>query len=169
MTGWEAVLFYMPDPKDNHQSSHPKSILATINPTWITYRQMALLRVISSLLPWILWVTPACRGYQFYQFWHANYNDHQIMCDLVAIKSIVSGEDEFGLAIPTDVRLRALAVKKVAPVVEIGEETVTVNLVVFTKWGGFYRTTFTIRRSQSPEILDIQNDVLVPYDCGLAF
>ena len=41
-------------------------------------------------------------------------------------------------------------------------------MLVFTKWGGFYRRTLTIGR-RDHVIQDEQNRPLVDYDCGITF
>jgi hypothetical protein len=43
-----------------------------------------------------------------------------------------------------------------------------VTMLVFTKWGGFYRRTLTINRADH-SIVDEQDQPLVEYDCGVAF
>jgi len=44
-----------------------------------------------------------------------------------------------------------------------------VEVITFTKWGGFYRETYTISREVPHRIMDIKQENLVPYDCGIAF
>lgn len=41
-------------------------------------------------------------------------------------------------------------------------------MLVFTKWGGFYRRTLVIDR-RDHSIIDEQNTPLVEYHCGIAF
>ncbi len=108
-------------------------------------------------------------GPQFYLFWHANYNDYQIICDTAAARSIGSSLGDFGQPMSPLSRLRTLLLRDVAPTVSTGEQTVEVRLVVFTKWGGFLRWTFTIDRNFPHRILDVKEETLVPYDCGVMF
>jgi hypothetical protein len=68
-----------------------------------------------------------------------------------------------------EARKQALAIKQVEPSVTIGEDTVEVRIVTFTKWGGFYRMTFTISREFPHYVLDVQQEILAPYNCGIAF
>jgi hypothetical protein len=55
------------------------------------------------------------------------------------------------------------------PRVILGDETAQVQLITFTKWGGFYLTTYTISRSLPHQILDVQEKNLIHYDCGIMF
>ena len=48
-------------------------------------------------------------------------------------------------------------------------DAAVVELIFFTKWGGFLRETLTINRSFPPTIMDIKEENLVEYDCGVAF
>jgi len=108
-------------------------------------------------------------GGQFYLWWHAGYNDYQILCDKQAVQDIVSGGNIIGEEVPLQVRLRAWLLSGVEPVVTMEDEQVTVSIVVFTNWGGFFRRTYTISRNFPHTILDMQQEELIPYDCGVMF
>jgi len=110
------------------------------------------------------------KGEQFYLNWHANYNDTQVVCDKSDIKDIVAMlNGEFGYRMPLVARLRAYLLGNVTPSVVIGEQTVEVQMVTFTRWGGFYQTTYTVSRSFPHIIQDVQEENLIPYDCGIMF
>ena len=108
---------------------------------------------------------------QFYLYWHAGYNDRGVVCTSGDVKVILEdiSDGEFGLPIPIAERLKALAIKQVEPVVTIGTETVTVEVLTFTMWGGFYRDTYTLQRSFPHTILEHEEKNIVPYDCGIMF
>jgi hypothetical protein len=108
---------------------------------------------------------------QFYLSWHANYNDQEIVCSSEALKIIVKtlGKGDFGYPISLVEKAQALAIKSIEPVITLSEETVTVQMVTFTHWGGFYRQTFTLDRSFPHFILDVQQEQLAPYNCGISF
>jgi hypothetical protein len=57
----------------------------------------------------------------------------------------------------------------VEPLVKLTDTAVTVEIVTFTKWGGFFRKTYTISRAFPHEIMDAQGENIVPYDCGILF
>ncbi len=112
----------------------------------------------------------ATMGNQFYLYWHANYNDSQIVCNKVDVTDIVATlNGDFGYRISLLSRLRAALLTNLAPSVNIGEQTVEVRLVTFTRWGGFYAETYTLSRAMPHTIQDVQEKNLVPYECGVMF
>jgi hypothetical protein len=108
---------------------------------------------------------------QFYLVWHANYNDTDIVCDKAAVNDIIAqiDEGEFGYELDSSQKVRARSIQGVEPLVKLTEDTAIVEMVIFTKWGGFFRQTYTISRSFPHRILDVQEENLVPYDCGIMF
>lgn len=108
---------------------------------------------------------------QFYLFWHANYNDTQIVCNRRQVNEIVASarSGDFGVAMDLPSQARARTLRNIEPVVRLTGDTAVVEFVTFTKWGGFHRETYTIRRDFPHTILDVRQDNVVPYDCGVAF
>lgn len=108
---------------------------------------------------------------QFYLDWHANYNDTQIVCDADEVLSIIEdiNDDGFGIAFDASQRRQARAMNGIEPLVKLTDDTALVEIIVFTKWGGFYRWTHTINRSFPHAVIDVQTENLVPYDCGIMF
>ena len=108
---------------------------------------------------------------QFYLFWHANYNDLQIVCNRQQVSDIVTqvSSGEFGNAMDLPSQTKARTMKDVEPVVRLTGDIATVEVVVFTKWGGFYRYTYTISRGIPHTIVDLKQENIVPYDCGIMF
>ena len=108
---------------------------------------------------------------QFYLFWHANYNDLQIVCNRQQAGDIVTqvSSGDFGTAMDLPSQTKARTMKDVEPVVRLTGDVATVELVVFTKWGGFYRYTYTISRGVPHTIVDLKQENIVPYDCGIMF
>jgi hypothetical protein len=107
----------------------------------------------------------------FYLVWHANYNDLQIVCDRAAVRGILAGISggDIGLPMPFLDRMRALSLGGLEPTVDIGEQTVEVRVVTFSRWAGFYEDTFTLSRDFPHTLQGIQHKLLVPYDCGILF
>ena len=108
---------------------------------------------------------------QFYLDWHANYNDWQVLCgedDIEAIIQELDEKDSFGTPLTASQKRQARNIKAPQPSVALTDDTATVKLLVFTKWGGFYEREFTIRRADHV-ILDVQDTPLVEYDCGIMF
>ncbi len=108
---------------------------------------------------------------QFYLDWHANYNDTEIVCNSDAVDAIVADINvgEFGIAFDPSQRRQARAMEDIEPLVKLTDDSALVEVIVFTKWGGFYRWTYTISRSFPHTIIDVQTENLVPYDCGIMF
>jgi hypothetical protein len=108
---------------------------------------------------------------QFYLEWHANYNDMEIVCSHKALANITKSLEKgnFGNPITLVEKTRALAITDVEPVVTIAADTATVQVMTFTKWGGFYRMILTIDRSFPHFIIDVQQEQLAPYNCGISF
>lgn len=108
---------------------------------------------------------------QFYLDWHANYNDWQVLCSKADVEKIIKqfdGQDRFGIPLTASQKRQARAIKIPQPFVELTSETAVVKMLVFTKWGGFYRRSMTINRADH-SILEEQDELLVEYDCGIMF
>ena len=108
---------------------------------------------------------------QFYLFWHANYNDYEIVCARDEVNDIVEtmSSGDFGNPMNLAQQTKARGMRNIEPSVALTGEVATVQFITFTKWGVFYRETYTINRSFPHTITDIKQQNLVPYDCGVAF
>jgi hypothetical protein len=108
---------------------------------------------------------------QLYLFWHANYNDLEIVCNGDEVNEIVAqvSSGDFGMAMERADQTKARTMRNIEPVVHLMGDVAVVEVVTFTKWGGFYRYTYTIRRGFPHTIVDVTQENLVPYDCGVMF
>jgi hypothetical protein len=108
---------------------------------------------------------------QFYLDWHANYNDTEIVCNADAVDAIVAdiNDGNFGMAFDAAQLRQVRAMENIEPLVKLTDDSALVEVIVFTKWGGFYRWTYTISRSFPHTIIDVKEETLVPYDCGIMF
>ncbi len=108
---------------------------------------------------------------QFYLFWHANYNDTQIVCNRGEVNDIISSVNsgDFGDKLDLAQQTKARTMRNIEPVVNLTGDVAKVQVITFTKWGGFYRWTYTISRSFPHTINDFKQENLVPYDCGVMF
>ena len=106
---------------------------------------------------------------QFYLDWHANYNDTVIVCNDNDVDAIVEdiNDGEFGIPFDMSQQMKIRGMKDIEPLVKMNDDTALVELIMFTKWGGFYRLTYTINRSFPHAITDVQQENLVSYDCGI--
>jgi hypothetical protein len=107
-------------------------------------------------------------GDQFYLYWHALYNDAQILCDPSDMESVREDVASFDLEFPESVAEGAGMID-FEPAVLLDGETVTVRLVVFTKWGGFFELVYVTAEGDPLELIDVQANPLVEYDCGIMF
>lgn len=108
------------------------------------------------------------KGGQFYLYWHAYYNDDSIICDRDQIELIISLDGGFREPFSRKQKRKARAIDP-APVVELGDETVTVRIVTFSDWGGFLQETYEVSRSFPHTIHSSDYEVLVEYDCGVNY
>lgn len=114
-------------------------------------------------------VVLALLGDQFNLYWHGLYNDTKILCDSSDMKYVNDDMKSFDIEFPQDVVSR---VEKIdfKPVVVIGENTVTVRFITFTKWGGFFEGVYILEKEKEPmKLIDAQWHPLIEYDCGIAF
>jgi hypothetical protein len=107
---------------------------------------------------------------QFYLVWHANYNDTEIVCSREAADAIVEviNSGDFGMKFDAKQKTQVRAMMNIEPVVKFTEDSAVVEVVAFTKWGGFFRQTYTISRS-FPHAIEMEEENLVPYECGIMF
>jgi hypothetical protein len=110
----------------------------------------------------------ALTGGQFYLSWHALYDDTIILCDSSDLKRIEDSVNKFEISLPY---LVSTSMRKLdlTPTVSLGEKTVSIRVVQFTKWGGFREMVYTIQRQFPHKLLNIEGNVLINYDCGIAF
>ena len=113
-------------------------------------------------------VTLDVMGSQFYLFWHAGYNDRRILCTRDAADQVIKASDRSGAPMDNKTQTKALKLD-FEPQVTMGDETVEVQVVTFSLWGGFRQEIYTIHRAFPHTILDISHKDLVPFDCGIRF
>jgi hypothetical protein len=108
---------------------------------------------------------------QFYLFWQANYNDTYIVCNRRQLYDIVTqiSTGDFGNGMEPAQQTEARTLRNILPVVRLAGDTAVVEVVTFTKWGGFYRLTYTISREAPHKIMDVEEENILPYDCGVTF
>lgn len=107
-------------------------------------------------------------GGQFYLYWHANYNDAQLVCDRARMEELVAGLEESSTPLAGDALRQARAIDY-TPTIEVAGDTVRVRVVTFSLWSGFSEEIYTISKSFPHQFLDVESKVLVPYDCGIMF
>jgi hypothetical protein len=134
-----------------------------------TYDYLAYVQTDNTEESFFQYVTLRIMGGQFYLWWHANYSDHINICDQTRLEALFADTGSlFDQKLPSEVRNAARRLD-LAPKVEINENTVTVRVVIFTKWGGFIEENYTITRTFPHLIEDIQTKTLVPWQINLTF
>ena len=108
-------------------------------------------------------------GSQFYLFWHANYNDARIVCVPEELENVLKDIDSSGYATIDGTFKASARALDLQPVVEVTGDTVTVKMVVFSKWGGFSRYVFTIDRAAPHSVTGFNKEPLLEYQSGLMF
>lgn len=110
----------------------------------------------------------AFQGDQFYLWWHALYNDLKILCDSSDVQSVNADLQGFDIEFPQDAKDRIEEID-FRPVVFVGEDDVTVRMITFTKWGGFYENVYVMDKDDPMQLLDVKFNPLIEYDCGINF
>lgn len=113
-------------------------------------------------------VTLVLVGDQFYRWWHGLYNDQKILCDSSDIQYVNADLQNFGIEFPQEVKDK---IEKIdfRPLVVVRENEVTVRLVTFTKWGGFFETVYIMNKDDPAQAFNVQFNPLIEYDCGIRF
>jgi hypothetical protein len=104
---------------------------------------------------------------QFYLFWHAAYNDRQIVADGNALNRVLT-QKRTGYAIPITASLQARLLD-LTPIVTLDSETVKVQVITFSAWQGFVQEIWTIDRRNLHNLISVDSRILVPYNCGIMF
>jgi hypothetical protein len=110
-------------------------------------------------------------GNQFYQFWHAGYNDDTIVCDAETLERILSAADSAfeGNMVPASLWRKARKLDLTPTVRFPDDSTAVVRFVSFSMWGGFTELRYTFSREFPHRLLDTQAVTLIEYDCGVQF
>ncbi len=108
-------------------------------------------------------------GSQFYLFWHALYHDDTVVCTPASLPAEETAEGSpTDYVAPIDVVQQA-GLLDLRPRVEFKRDTVLISVVTFSKWRGFAREIYTVRRDFPHTVLSIEERILVPYCCGVRF
>jgi hypothetical protein len=108
-------------------------------------------------------------GGQFYLYWHANYNDQKVVCDISEARAIIESLKGQGSQPMYPEILNNFGQDDFSPVVQFRGDEAHVRLVVFTEWGGFIRKDIAIRREFPHSVLNDTSKAIIPYDSGINF
>ena len=105
--------------------------------------------------------------HQFYQWWHAGYNDYRFVLNIKSVREILKDipeTDQYGISTKNREALKLLSFE---PQVECNDSNGKVRCILFSNWTGFYYENATI---VWPEIkIEIKQKTIIPYDCGICF
>lgn len=109
-------------------------------------------------------------GDQFYLDWHANYNDAVVIVGNEGLEKIIKerSNTSFGAQFTNSQLVKA---KRIDPTPEVlfNDKSVSVKIVWFTKWGGFFETTYQVNR-QFPHLIQVmEKENLLEYECDIMF
>jgi len=109
-------------------------------------------------------------GDQFYLDWHANYNDATVITGTEGLDKVIKerSDTSFGAQFTSMQQIKAKRIDP-TPEVVIGDMYVTVNLVWFTKWGGFFETSYQVNRQFPHLIQTLETKNLLEYECDIMF
>jgi hypothetical protein len=106
-------------------------------------------------------------GGQFYLAWHFGYNDWEVVSSQERLEAIVELLNEEYRPL-TEEQVEAALQLDVTPRVKFERNKVRVQILVFTKWGGFYERVYTIDRNFPHRMIE-DDFQLIPYNCGVVF
>ena len=118
-----------------------------------------------SELGYLQWLLLHEMGDQFYLYWHAASKDKLFVATEEAVKTILLEiEDSFTAQQKSQAKLI-----DPAPRVLIGEETVKIRVIWFTKFGGFFETYYRVNKDPPHDTYEIETNPLLEYDCGIIY
>ena len=107
---------------------------------------------------------------QFYQFWHAGYNDQRIMTSQDDIEILISNNIESsGGTKFTEKQMASMRAFDVQPQVKKSDTEAAVFYCVFSSWGGLSRQKTAFTLSPPHRILGKITMARVNYDCKILF
>lgn len=121
-------------------------------------------------LGYLEWFLLYATGDHFYLDWHANIKDATFIATNEALDELVTqlSKTSFGYPLDKDQAEKVRAIGT-TPKVSIDDETVTMRVVWFTKWGGFFETEYVLSRTFPYTILITNMDNLLDYNCGVMY
>jgi hypothetical protein len=105
---------------------------------------------------------------QFYLLGNARVNDRSVIADSSELESVLTGIENSGNWTKIDNTFKKNARKiELKPVIQIGETNVLVQVVLFTKWGGFLRLSTLMSRDYPHTVISTSLETILLYDCGI--
>lgn len=106
-------------------------------------------------------------GEQFYLSQHFLYDDWDVVSSREMVEAIIERLNEQYRPLSEE-QVEAALQLDVTPKVIFDEDKVRVQVLVFTKWGGFYERVYRIDRKFPHQMIEDETQ-LIPYNCGVVF
>ncbi len=104
-------------------------------------------------------------GGQFYLFWHSQEMDSRV----IATRESLDTALDTVIDLMDGTQMEQARAVDPTPVVTFAGDVATLEILVFTRWGGLYRHIYTIERIFPQRILDVQVQTVAECDCGITF
>jgi len=152
-----------------YSSTRPECFQSGEKPPHCSYRQ--LVETDGSEIGYLQFVLLNEMGRQFYLDWHANYNDTTLIATEDALDQILTqlSNSDFGYPIDDQQKEEIKNLVHPAPEIVIGTDFVTLRVVYFTKWGGFFEVHYELNKDFPHTIQEIESRNLFDYNCGILF
>ena len=105
-------------------------------------------------------------GDQFFHMWHDGYHDERIVCSSSGLEDAFKSTGSDPSHRITEDKRQAISAMSIVPRVNIQSDVVSVSIVVFSKFFGFQRRSYTILRRPPHAVVNEQRKLLVNYQCG---
>jgi hypothetical protein len=114
------------------------------------------------------YVTLGLVAHQFYLWQRGQYNDEKILCNSSDMEYVYKDMTSFDLEFPPSVKDRVENID-FSPTIVVDNESVKVSFVSFSKWSGFFRSTYVLEKDNPGHWQDVEYDDLIEYQCGIEF
>ena len=103
-------------------------------------------------------------GEQFFLAWLFAYNDWEVVSSLERLDAIIQLMDEKKSPF-TEAQVETILKLDFTPRIKFDGDKVSVWILLFTEYGGFYERKFTIKRD-FPHLMEEDDNQLVRYNSG---
>jgi hypothetical protein len=118
-----------------------------------------------SELGYLQWLLLHEMGDQFYLFGYVAYDDKLLVSTEEALDAILLQIED---SLDAQQKNRAELIDPM-PRVVVGDEMVTIRVVWFTKFGGFFETHYQVNTNYPHTTAELETNLLLEYDCGIIY
>jgi hypothetical protein len=113
------------------------------------------------------YVALAIMAEQFCLVQHANYDDTRVVASREEVREIIAELEADKRQIDPKAKAAALAIDPAPETRPLKKGHTFVSVVVFTKWGGFYRCEFVVNPAGTPGLCPVYSTRLAEFNCGV--